>query len=95
MKRLVAAILAVLFILTIVGCGKQKREIIKLTLSTEDAEAILRAAGITLPDEQTAAGTNSTVKYLSWYDGFHNYSEDEIVKTGYFTFTEKYGCEIE
>ncbi|HIV11072.1 MAG TPA: extracellular solute-binding protein [Candidatus Faeciplasma avium] len=95
MKRLVAAILAVLFILTIVGCGKQKREIIKLTLSTEDAEAILRAAGITLPDEQTAAGTNSTVKYLSWYDGFHNYSEDEIVNTGYFTFTEKYGCEIE
>ena len=50
MKRLVAAILAVLFILTIVGCGKQKREIIKITLSTEDAEAILRAAGITLPD---------------------------------------------
>lgn len=41
MKRVFAVLLAVLMIVALVGCGKEKREVIKLTLSTEDAEAIL------------------------------------------------------
>lgn len=46
MKRAFAVLLAVLMIIALVGCGKAQREVIKLTLSTEDAEAILAAAGI-------------------------------------------------
>ena len=95
MKRVLALALALVLIFALVGCGKQTRQIVHVTLSTEDAEAILAAAGITLPPVETAAGANSTVKYLSWYDGFHNYDEAEIVNTGYFTFTEKYGGEVE
>ena len=49
MKRIVAIVLALVLIFALVGCGKQKREIVKLTLSTEDSEAILAAAGIRLP----------------------------------------------
>ena len=45
-KRIIAIILAVMMITALVGCGKGKREVVQLTLSTEDAEAILRAAGI-------------------------------------------------
>lgn len=45
-KRIVAILLAAVMILALVGCGKQRREPIQLTLSTEDAEAILAAAGI-------------------------------------------------
>lgn len=94
-KKLIALGLALLMIFALVGCGKNERKIIKLTLSTEDSEAILAAAGITLPavEEVTAAG--STVKFYGWHDPFHNYAEDEIINTGYFTFTEKYGCEVE
>ena len=33
--------------------------------------------------------------WLAWYDEFHNYSEDEIINTGFYTFTEKYGGEVE
>lgn len=44
MKRAFAVLLAVLMIIALVGCGKAQREVIKLTLSTEDAEAILAAA---------------------------------------------------
>ncbi len=95
MKRVLALVLALVLIFALVGCGKKTRQIVRVTLSTEDAEAILAAAGITLPPVETAAGANSTVKYLSWYDGFHNYDEAEIVNTGYFTFTEKYGGEVE
>ena len=87
MKRIVAIVLALVLIFALVGCGKQKREIVKLTLSTEDSEAILAAAGIRLPPAETAAGANTTVKWLAWYDEFHNYSEDEIVNTGFYTFT--------
>ncbi|MBQ8622796.1 MAG: extracellular solute-binding protein [Oscillospiraceae bacterium] len=95
-KKLFALALVVLMVFTLVGCGKSnKREIIKLTLSTEDSEAILAAAGITLPDAETTLASGSTIKWHSWYDDFHNYSEDEIVNTGYWTFQEKYGCEIE
>ncbi len=96
MKRLFTLVLVLLMIFTLVGCGKSnKREIVKLTLSTEDAEAILAAAGITLPDAEDTAAAGTVVKYYSWYDPFNNYSEDEIVNTGYFTFTEKYGSSIE
>ncbi len=95
MKRFIALLLALVMIFVLVGCGKQKRQIIKLTLSTEDAAAILAAAGIKLPDPATAEGANSTIKWLSWFDQFHNYSEDEIINTGFFTFTERYGGEIE
>ncbi len=95
MRRIIALLLILVTVFVMVGCGKEKRQIIKLTLSTEDSEAILASAGIMLPDAETAAGANSTIKWLSWFDQFHNYSEDEVVNTGYFTFTEKYGGEIE
>lgn len=94
MKRIIAVLLAVIMVIALVGCGKEKRKPIKLTLSTEDAEAILAAAGIMLPDAETAPGANSVIDYFSWVDYLQNYSEDEIVNTGYFTFTEKYGGSI-
>lgn len=94
MKRIIAVLLAAIMVIALVGCGKEKRQPIKLTLSTEDAEAILAAAGIMLPDAATAPGANSVVNYFSWVDYLQNYSEDEIVNTGYFTFTEKYGGSI-
>lgn len=94
-KRITALVLAALMVFALVGCGKKSREIIKLTLSTEDSEAILAAAGIMLPDAEVAAGANSTVKYHHWVDAFHNYSEDEIINTGYWTFSEKYNGEVE
>ena len=94
-KRILAILLAALMIFALAGCGKEKRQIIKLTLSTEDSEAILAAAGIMLPDAETAAGANSTVRYHHWVDAFHNYNEDEIVNTGYWTFNNKYGGEVE
>ncbi len=94
-KKLFALGLALLMIFALVGCGSTGREIVKLTLSTEDSEAILAAAGITLPDAETVAAAGTTIKFHKWTDDFHNYSEDEIVNTGYWTFAEKYGCEVE
>ena len=96
MKRLLSFALALLLLLTVVGCGKsKKRQPIQLTLSTEDAEAILKAAGITLPDAEAAAGAKSVVQYFGWGDPFQNYSDDEIVNTGYWTFQEKYDSKID
>lgn len=96
MKKIIALALTLIMILALVGCGSSsKRQIVKLTLSTEDSEAILAAAGIKLPDVEDARGANSTVKWFGWYDPFHNYDEAEVVNTGYFTFTEKYGGEVE
>ncbi len=95
MKRFICTLLALLMIFALVGCKSNKREIVKLTLSTEDSEAILAAAGITLPKAEEVAAAGTIIEWCSWYDGFHNYSEAEIVNTGYFTFTEKYGCDIE
>lgn len=59
MKRFICTLLALMMIFALVGCKSNKREIVKLTLSTEDSEAILAAAGITLPkaEEVAAAGT--------------------------------------
>ncbi len=95
MKKIIALMLAVLMIFALVGCKSNKREIVKLTLSTEDSEAILAAAGIRLPDASVAKGANSTVKWFHWNDEFHNYADDEIVQTGFWTFQEKYGGEVE
>ena len=95
MKRLFSLALVLLMVFALVGCGGNKREIIELTLSTEDSEAILAAAGITLPTAEETASAGTTVKWYSWHDPFHNYSDTEIINTGYFTFKEKYGCDIE
>ncbi len=95
MKRLICIGLVLLMLFALVGCGGKKRQIVEVTLSTEDAEAILAAAGITLPDATETAASNSIVKWYSWHDPFHNYSEAEIVNTGFFTFKEKYGCDVE
>ncbi len=95
MKRIIALLLAVLMIFVLVGCKKNERQIVEITLSTEDSEAILAAAGIRLPDAANVLASGSTVTWFAWYDPFHNYDEAEIVNTGFFTFREKYGCEIE
>ena len=95
-RRLLALVLVVIVMFTLVGCPKKnKRQVVHVTLSTEDSEAILAAAGITLPDAEVALGAGTTVEWFAWYDPFQNYSESEIVNTGYFTFTEKYGGKIE
>ncbi len=94
-KKILSVALALLMIFSLVGCKSNKRQIVEVTLSTEDAEAILAAAGITLPAAETMSASGSTVKWFSWWDSFHNYDEDEIVNTGFFTFKEKYGCEVE
>ncbi len=95
MKRILVLALALLMIFSLVGCKSNKRPIIELTLSTEDSEAILNAAGIRLPAVEECAAANSKVVYYSNADPFHNYSADEIVNTGYWTFVNKYGCEVE
>lgn len=95
MKKLLAMILAAVMVFALVGCGKKKREIVKLTLSTEDSEAILAAAGITLPDVETVSAAGTTVQWFAWWDDFHNYRDDEIVKTGFWTFQQKYNCDVE
>lgn len=95
LKKTLAVLLAVILIVTLVGCGKEKRQPIQLTLSTEDAEAILAAAGIHLPPAEEAAGAGSTIQYFYYYDDFHNYSEDEIIQTGYWTFQQKYNGNVE
>lgn len=82
-------------IVALVGCGSKKREIIELTLNSEDSAKILAAAGIHLPDPETAPGAGTTIKWLAHYDGFHNYNEGEVVNTGFFTFRERYGCDVE
>ncbi len=94
MKRIIAIALVLIMVFALVGCGSNKRQIVEVTLSTEDAEAILAAAGITLPDAEVTAAAGTTVDWFSWWDSFHNYAEDEIVNTGFFTFKEKYGCDV-
>ncbi len=94
-KRILALVLALLVVFVLVGCKDNKRKVVHVTLSTEDSEAILAAAGIRLPDAELALGTGTTVEWFAWYDPFQNYSESEVVNTGYFTFTEKYSGKIE
>ena len=95
LKRFLAIFFALVMIAALVGCGTQKRVPIELTLSTEDAEAILKAAGIALPEAEEVAAAGSTITWFAWFDNFHNYSEGEVVNTGYFTFREKYNCNVE
>lgn len=96
MKRALAVALVLLMIVSLVGCGKNnKRKPIQLTLNSEDSEAILRAAGIRLPDEATAPGAGSHVIWYSWFDPLQNYEEDQVVNTGNWTFTHKYGGSVE
>ena len=95
MKRIIAIALVIVMIVALVGCGNKKRQPIQLTLSTEDAEAILNAAGIRLPDISEAAGANSVVKWYAWYDPLQNYDEGEIINSGYWTFQNKYNSTID
>lgn len=60
-KRITCMILVLAMVFVFIGCGSNKRQPIKLTLSTEDSQAILAAAGITLPDVEDAAGANTVV----------------------------------
>ena len=94
-KRIIAVLLALITVFALVGCGKTRRPIVKLTLASEDAVAILAAAGITLPEVEEINCANTTVKWYSGWDNFHNYSEEEVVNSGYWVFSEKYGCEVE
>ena len=94
-KRITALLFAVVLVVALVGCGAQKRQPIELTLSTEDAEAILAAAGIMLPTAEEAAASGTRISYFYYYDDFHNYSEDEVVQTGYWTFKQKYNCDVD
>ena len=96
MKRFLAIALALVLVVAFAGCGKSKKRVpIELTLSTEDSEAILKAAGIRLPDETTAPGAGSHVIWYAWYDPLQNYEEDQVVNTGNWTFTHKYNGSVE
>ena len=68
MKRIIAIALVLIMVFALVGCGSNKRQIVEVTLSTEDAEAILAAAGITLPDAEVTAAAGTTVDWFSWWD---------------------------
>ena len=95
MKRILAIALVVVMTVALFGCSNNKRQIVEVTLSTEDSEAILAAAGIVLPDAEATPVSGTTIKWYAWFDSFHNYDEAEIVNTGFWTFKEKYGCDIE
>ena len=92
--KILSLVMAAVLIIALVGCGAQKRERIELTLNTEDAEAILKAAGIWLPEKEDAKGTDTTLIWYANYD-FYAYSEDEMSQLGFFTFKEKYGGDVE
>lgn len=94
MKRIIALILAAILIVTFVGCGKQKRKPIILTLSSEDSADILAAAGIKLPAPEEVSAFGSTIEYFGEQDFINNYSETEIVNTGAFTFREMYSGSV-
>ena len=94
MKKIIALLLVGVITIALVGCGSSGREVVQLTLSTEDAAAILAAAGIKLPDASETAAAGTVVKWFSWYDDLQNYSDDEIINSGYWTFQEKYDCSV-
>ena len=82
MKKIAALATVLILIVALVGCGASQREVIQLTLSTEDAASILAAAGIRLPSADTAAGTNTVIRLYGYQNSLQNYSEDEMVQTG-------------
>lgn len=94
MKRILSLVFVLVMIFALVGCGGQKHQPIEITLSTEDSAAILAAAGIHLP-EPSEIGEAGTVSWLSWLDPFQNYDEGEMVNTGYYTFTNRYGGKLD
>ncbi len=94
MKRLISLGLALLMVAAITGCGGRKRQPVELTLSTEDSEAIMRAAGVQLPEADVAPGAGTTVQWFGWSDPYQAYSETEIVNTGFWTFKNKYSGEF-
>lgn len=63
MKRVISIAFVLIMTTALFGCGGRKRTPIQLTLSTEDSEAILNAAGIRLPDANEAAGAETVVDY--------------------------------
>ena len=67
----------------------------QLTLSTEDSEKILNAAGIYLPEVEEVECRDTIIKLYGYRNDLQNYSDSEMVQTGYWTFKEKYGCDIE
>ncbi|MCC8196829.1 MAG: extracellular solute-binding protein [Ruminococcus sp.] len=95
MKKAIALLLAGILIISLVGCGSANKEVVQLTFATQDAEAILNAAGVYLPTVEETSAANSTIVWFAWYDDMQNYSDDEIINSGYWTFQEKYGCSIE
>lgn len=94
-KKITALFLVLVIIVALVGCGAKKREIVKLTLSSEDSTKILAAAGINLPPAETAPGANTVITLYGYQNSLQNYSEDEMVQTGYWTFREMYNCDID
>ncbi|MCD8006691.1 MAG: hypothetical protein LUF29_06945 [Oscillospiraceae bacterium] len=82
-RRIFAIVLAVLMITALVGCGGSSREIVYLTLSSEDSEAILAAAGITLPDAADVEVCGTTIKWFSWYDDGDGIYYLNATPTGY------------
>lgn len=67
----------------------------QLTLSTEDSEKILNAAGIYLPEVEEVECRDTIIKLYGYRNDLQNYSDSEMVQTGYWTFKERYGCDIE
>ena len=67
MKKFLSLIIALLMVFALVGCGSNKREIVKLTLSTEYSEEILAAAGITLPDAEETLVLHQRYKLVYRY----------------------------
>ncbi len=95
LKRIISVILAALIIIALVGCGSKGREVVELTLSTEDAETILAAAGIYLPDAEEAAGANTVIQLYGCRNDLQNYSDEEMVQTGCRTFKNRCGSDID
>ncbi len=94
-KKIAALGMVLILIVALVGCGGSKRQVIELTLSTEDAAQILAAAGIRLPKPEEAPGANTVITLYGYQNSLQNYSADEMVQTGYWTFKEMYGGDIE
>lgn len=95
-KKIISLLLAAILICSLVGCGNgKKREVVQLTLSTEDSELILNAAGIYLPEAEEVACRDTIIKLYGYRNDLQNYSESEMIQTGYWTFKERYGCDIE
>lgn len=67
------------------GCSNNKRQIVEVTLSTEDAEAILAAASIGLPAAEVTMASGTTIKQffaaktLKKWSGDHSFYHKCII----------------